>query len=160
MTTQRNIKYQTLNDTDTQIAKDIIAQCDYGVLSTADNAGFPYGVPLHHVLTGNSIYFHFLSTEREIANIIQNDKVSMTFVSDYAINENTFTTYYESTIIEGIAQPITDRNEKRHALRLLCQRFAPNCIKEAEQMPFAQLLQIGIIRIDISHINLKIHKHQ
>lgn len=160
MTTQRNNNQQKLNTTDIQTAKDIITQCDYGILATTDNSGFPYGVPLYHVLEDNHIYFHFISTEREIENIIQNDKVSMTFVSDYAINENTFTTYYESTIIEGTAQQIINRTEKRHALGLLCQRFAPNCIQEVETMPFTQLHQIGIIRIDISHINLKIHKHQ
>ena len=160
MITQRNINHQKSSTTDIQTAKDIITQCDYGILATTDNAGFPYGVPLHHVLENNVIYFHTISTEREIENIIQNDKVSMTFISNYGINKNTFTAYYESTIIEGIAQQIINRTEKRHALRLLCQRFAPNCIKEIETMPFEQLRQIKIIRIDISHISLNIHKHQ
>lgn len=49
----RNGKRQTSYDR----AREILKQAAYGVLSTSCEDGLPYGVPLCHVLTGNSIYF-------------------------------------------------------------------------------------------------------
>lgn len=36
----------------------LLMKCEYGILSTADNNGQPYAVPLNHVYKDNHIYFH------------------------------------------------------------------------------------------------------
>lgn len=39
-------------------AKEVLEGCRFGVLSLMGDDGFPYGVPLHYVLIGQSLYFH------------------------------------------------------------------------------------------------------
>lgn len=43
-----------------------------------------------------------------------------------AVDEPGLTTYYASAVVRGTAREITDADEKRRALRLLCARFAPS----------------------------------
>lgn len=56
----------------------------------------------------------------------QNPKVCALFVDGAAVDEPGLTTYYASAVVRGTAREITDADEKRRALRLLCARFAPS----------------------------------
>ena len=42
----------------TDEAINLLAGCEYGVLSTVDSDGQPYGVPLNYAYKDNCIYFH------------------------------------------------------------------------------------------------------
>jgi hypothetical protein len=42
----------------TREAIEILDSAEYGVLSTVDKDGQPYGIPLSYVYKNNSIYFH------------------------------------------------------------------------------------------------------
>ena len=46
------------------------------------------------------------------------------------IYEKGLTTLYTSTVVRGKVTEITDFDEKRRALRLLCDRFVPSLTKE------------------------------
>ncbi len=39
-------------------AVELLHKAEYGVLSTVDKSGQPYGVPLSYVYKDNAIYFH------------------------------------------------------------------------------------------------------
>ncbi|MDF2929466.1 MAG: Pyridoxamine 5-phosphate oxidase-related protein [Anaerospora sp.] len=39
-------------------AMEMLEQGEYGVLSTVDKAGQPYGVPLNYIIIDNAIYLH------------------------------------------------------------------------------------------------------
>jgi len=36
----------------------LLHNCEWGVLSTVDEEGQPYGVPMNYVLEGGNLYFH------------------------------------------------------------------------------------------------------
>ena len=43
---------------DEQTARQILANAESGVFSTVGEDGYPYGVPVNHVVEGDKIYFH------------------------------------------------------------------------------------------------------
>ena len=50
-------------------AFDLLNQCEYGILSTVDQSGQPYAVPLNYAFKDNCIYFHSAQHGHKIDNI-------------------------------------------------------------------------------------------
>jgi hypothetical protein len=104
----------------------------YGVLSTVDNNGQPYGVPLNYVCNENNIYFHCALEGHKLENIKNNHKVSFTVVGDTEIMASKFSIAYESVILFGIISKVEDENEKGLALRNLVDKYSSEFIEEGE----------------------------
>lgn len=139
-------------------ARRIIKDSPFGIFITADQDGFPYGVPVSHVLEDNHLYFHCALSGRKLENMKKNPHVSMTFVSSFQLDQEAFTTRYESAIAEGSASMITDENEKRHALSLICKQYAPDSFKDSADYIEPKLDITGVCRMEISQICGKINK--
>lgn len=104
-------------------AEELLKRGEYGVLSTADENGIPYGVPLNYAYDGKKIYFHCApEVGRKIENISVNKKVSFTVVGKVVRVPEKFSTRYESVIIGGTAE-VAD--EKEYALALLIEKYSP-----------------------------------
>jgi nitroimidazol reductase NimA-like FMN-containing flavoprotein (pyridoxamine 5'-phosphate oxidase superfamily) len=58
-------------------------------------------------------------------NLKARPDVCITFVGNVSFPEDHFTTVFESTIVFGKAEEVTDENDKVHALKLICDRFTP-----------------------------------
>ena len=43
---------------DRQTALSLLEQCEYAVVSTVNEDGTPYGIPVSPVLEGRNVYFH------------------------------------------------------------------------------------------------------
>ena len=43
---------------DRQTALSLLEQCEYAVVSTVNEDGTPYGIPVSPVLEGRNLYFH------------------------------------------------------------------------------------------------------
>ena len=71
---------RALNDEQTL---EVIAASEYAVISTADEAGNPYGTAVNPVYLDGAFYFHTgnCSESRRNANMLANPKVSLLFVS-------------------------------------------------------------------------------
>ena len=57
-------------------ALELLTRAEYGVLSTVDENGQPYGVPLNFCVVDGCIYFHCAVEGHKIDNIEQNSAVS------------------------------------------------------------------------------------
>lgn len=129
-------------------ALGVIDRANYGVLSLIDTAGKPYGLPLSIVREGQRLYFHSAKAGKKIDDLTNTSSVCVTFVGETRIPElyseeelqhlladekkgaaltsRVFTTEYESAIVYGTVQPITDPQEAAHALRLICLKYTPS----------------------------------
>lgn len=136
-------------------ARAIINNCDFAVLSTADNDNMPYGVPVSVVLEGNRLYFHCAKAGRKLENIQQNPHVCVTFAKVCLVDGENFTTRYESVIAEGKAAVIEEETEKRHALQLLCRRYTQHSNEEIDAYIQRYFAQTGVVRIDLESISAK-----
>ncbi len=105
-------------------AYEILDNCDYGTLALSA-AGKPYAVPINFVREGKNLYFHSAKAGKKVEMIGENRNVSISFVDYSELNPQKLTTNYRSVSVEGVASAVVDKDEKVHALKAICHRFAP-----------------------------------
>jgi len=96
-------------------ALNLLERAVYGVLSTASKNGVPYGVPVHFCLVGDCVYFHCAVEGRKIENLSQNKRVSFCVVGEVEVLPDSFSTRYESVIVDGEVEEVFE-GEKEAAL--------------------------------------------
>jgi hypothetical protein len=113
-------------------ACELLAQCEYGVLSTIGPDGAPYGVPLSYVFRNGEIYFHSAPEGRKVDHLASHSLASFCVVGSTEILPAKFSTRYESAIASGEVREL-DGEEKKTALGWLVQKYAPEFIKEGSE---------------------------
>lgn len=137
-------------------AKDILKNCEYGVLSSISDNGYPYSVPLSYVYFDDAIYFHSAREGHKIENIKINEKVSFSAVRNTEILPGEFSTNYESVIIFGTASEALD-DEKYSALMELINKYDPDSNKTDKGKKYISALtkQTYVVKITVEHITGK-----
>lgn len=142
-------------------AREILSNCQYGVLSTVDEHGNPYGVGINcfYVEEEHALYFHTKKTGKKMTNIKNHPAVSV-FITDglEKIVQERFTTHYQSILVEGYAELIENIDNIEAKLRLLCQRLCPDAIERREEVIAKSLPVVGICRISIKNITAKANR--
>lgn len=130
-------------------ALGLLAEAEWGVLATVDAAGWPYAVPVNHVVLDGALIIHCATVGHKLANLACNPRVSYCAVTLAEPLPLELATRYASVILFGQAELLTDPVEKRAALRALGLRFAPAqadlVAREIEQ----DLAHTAVVRIRI-----------
>ena len=139
-------------------AREILGRADHGVLATVGEDGWPYAVPLNHVLLGNVLYIHCASEGHKLENIANEGRVSYCAVASAKVMPSTLSTLYESAVVFGRAALVKDADEKSTALMALLARFRGDSPAQGEEA----LRNCGsdpvIIRIEIARLTGKAHR--
>ncbi|PKO04330.1 MAG: hypothetical protein CVU41_17410 [Chloroflexi bacterium HGW-Chloroflexi-3] len=139
-------------------AIELLVRGEYGVLSSVDEDGQPYGVPVNYVFDGNdSIYFHCAREGHKLDNLRTNPRVSFTIVGNPQIMDWKFSTAYESVILFGTAEEV-EGDEKYQRLKMLAQKFSPNYMEEFEKDIEKAMIPTVVIKINILQISGKERK--
>jgi hypothetical protein len=139
-------------------AREILARAEHGVLATVDAAGWPYAVPVNHVLSGDTLYFHCALEGHKLDNIAHEARVSFCAVASATVLPHALSTLYESAIVFGRAAVVADPAEKRRALELLAVRFCGAVTPEAEKTIAAAGSRTAVVGIRIERIAGKAHR--
>ena len=107
----------------------LLDAAEYGVLSTVDEIGAPYGVPLSFCRVDNRLYFHCAVEGLKIDCIERNGAVSFCVVGRTTILPEEFSTKYESVIVSGTAGEVFGA-EKRTGMEGLLRKYTPELIEE------------------------------
>lgn len=137
--------------------EEILTKGEYGVLSTIDDNGYPYTVPLSFVYYNNNIYFHCATEGQKLDNIRQNDKVSFCVVTDTEVLAKKFTTKYKSVVVFGAASEVLDC-VKEDILFELANKYSPQFLVEGKKYIQNAKDKTKVIKIDIQHITGKAGK--
>ena len=115
-------------------ARKFLAQAENGVLSLITPEGQPYGVMVNHVYdeTDNCIFFHCANKGKKLDCIRANPQASFFAVSRNEILPARYATHYDSVIVTGRASVVSEEDEKRRRLELLCDRFSPGEARREE----------------------------
>ena len=132
----------------------LLSTCEYGVLSTVDKIGQPYGVPLNYAYINNSIYFHCALSGHKIENIENNPKVSFCVVGNTNVLPAEFSIKYESAVVFGTASEV-EGEERYTALLLLLEKYSPEFIEEGKKYIAQKDKATKVIKIEIDHIRGK-----
>lgn len=140
-------------------AYQVVDKCAFAVLAMTDAAGLPYAVPLSIARQGRAIYFHAAGQGEKTDNLRRAPDVCVVCVGEVKPLPQEFSTEYESAIIRGWAQEVTDEAEKIRALRLICQRYAAANMAEFENAISRSLARTAVWRVDIASITAKRKKN-
>lgn len=132
----------------------LLTQGEYGVLSTVDGDGQPYGVPLNYVYKNDAIYFHCARVGHKIENVESNPRVSFCVVGDTRILPDKFSTIYESAVVFGTASE-TKGSETDNALIWLLEKYSPEFVEEGRKCIKAPDNGTKVIKIEIVHVSGK-----
>ncbi|GBG58455.1 MFS transporter [Sporomusaceae bacterium FL31] len=148
MRNARDINKQVSRD----VAMNILNNAEYGVLSTVDKAGQPYGVPLNYIVLNDAIYLHCALEGHKLDNISDNNRVSFTVIGYSEIVPAAFTAKYESVVVFGKAN-LADEPEKVKILKKFIQRYSPEFQEKGMKVIDAFKDKCTVIRIEIEHIS-------
>jgi len=140
-----------------ELATKLLAEGEYGVLSTAGPDEQAYGIPLNYVYKNNCLYFHCALEGHKLDNIRANNKVSFCVVGRAKVLPDKFTTAYESTIAFGTASEVQG-DEKHSALLSLLEKYSPDFMEEGQKIIAKYINKTTIIKIAINHITGKARK--
>ncbi|MBE6742965.1 MAG: pyridoxamine 5'-phosphate oxidase family protein [Ruminococcaceae bacterium] len=140
-----------------EYAVQLLREGTYGVLSIATSQGEPYGVPLnyYYLPEEQAIFFHCFVKGRKIDTIKENDRVSFVVIGRETIMPERFVTHYDSVMVEGRAEIITDPEEKTKRLLQLCDTLAPGVLERRDEVIRRQLPAVSIIKIHVEKISGK-----
>ncbi len=136
-------------------AISVLDKCEWSVISMVDKDGLPYCVPISTVRENNEIYFHTAKVGFKIDCLNSNPNVCISCVGNTNLLPEEFSTEYESAIIRGKAFEITEDSEKIHALKLLCEKYAPKNMENFTGAIERSLARTGIWKIKIESITGK-----
>jgi nitroimidazol reductase NimA-like FMN-containing flavoprotein (pyridoxamine 5'-phosphate oxidase superfamily) len=139
-------------------AREILARAEHGVLATVGADGWPYAVPVNHVLAGDVIYIHCAQEGHKLENLAHEERVSFCAVASARVLPEALSTLYESAVVFGRAAVVTDPTEKRRGLELLAVRFCGALTPEAEKAIVTSASRTAVVRIRIERITGKAHR--
>ena len=126
-----------------------------GVLALLGDDGYPYAVPLNHVLLQDKLYFH-CALEGHKADAIRNhSKASFCVVAANDVDAEELSTRFRSVIAFGRVRMLEDAAQKRSALMAIGQRFAPGNMDKAMEEIRDSIDRTGIIEFSIEHLSGK-----
>ena len=144
---------------DRQMSEDkavaLLEKGEYGVLTTIGEEGYPYGVPISYVYSEGCLYFHSATEGKKLRNIAFNPKVQFVVVGDTEVLSNKFSTNYESAMVFGTAEEISEPEEKIKALMLIVQKYSPGFEMPGEAYARKSGHETRIIKVTIEHLSGK-----
>jgi len=126
-----------------------------GVLAVSGDGGYPYAVPLSYVFCGDRLFFHCAKSGHKLDAIARCDKVSFCVIDRDSVVPEKFTTYFRSVIVFGRARVLGDEAEKRRALELLAEKYAPGPGEARRLEVEKELPRVCIVELSVEHMTGK-----
>lgn len=104
----------------------ILARGSHGVLVVLGDEGWPYAVPLNYLWHEGSLYFHCARAGHKYEAVKACPRASFCVVDSSEVVPEDYSTDYRSVIVFGRVRELTESAEKRRAIELLAQKFAPD----------------------------------
>lgn len=133
-----------------------------GRIATQDKSGYPYVVPVHYVYNNGKIYIHGLPKGQKIDNIIDNMKVGFEIDEMLGFQEEgvkmpcDVNTEFNSVIIVGNAEILTDLALKREALNKIVEKYTPRL--SGKELPENMVNGTAVIEITVMECAGKYYK--
>lgn len=131
---------------------EIMNTAEYGILSTVDENGWPYGVPVNFLYRDGNIYFHSALTGHKLDNIAFNRQVSFCVVKDVELIPDDFNTKFKSVIAFG---EITEVEDKDEIFMLLLEKFSGNYMETGMEYIRKAGAKAKVYKIEIKHMTAK-----
>ena len=134
---------------------DILRRGTSGVLAVQGDGGYPYAVPLSYVYAERRLYFHCATSGHKLDALARDARASFCVIDRDEVLPERFTTAYRSVIVFGRARILNDAGEKRRAIELLAEKYAPEYMTEGRREIERTFSRFHIIGLTIEHMSGK-----
>ncbi len=140
---------------DAAFALEVLDKAPFVTVSMTREDGTPYGLPLSLARTGDkTFYFHCALEGEKLDCIAYNPVVFLSAVArcspTFDPEVGNFTLQYRSATAVGVAELVTEREEKISALRVICQRFLPHHMDAFDDAIARSLERTAVVRITLT----------
>ncbi len=127
-----------------------------GVLALAGDDGYPYAVPISYIYQDGKIYFHSALSGHKIDAILRECKASFCVIDQDEILPEKYTTCYRSVIVFGKIKKIDEEEQKRAAIELLAQKYAPYGLETERDKEIQKFWQaLCMLEMTVEHMTGK-----
>lgn len=139
-----------------------LSKTQVGRISTINEDGYPYTVAVHFIFMKDNVYFHGLPKGQKLDNIRRCSKVcfeadEMTgLMLDRLVIPCKADTAYESVVIMGTAEVLTDPQEKEIVFSELIKKYAPQYLDM--EIPENMISGTAVVRIASKNVTGKYHE--
>lgn len=133
----------------------LLEEGEYGFLAMEGTDGYGYGLPLSFVKEADHLYFHCAPEGYKLECLARNPKVTFCVVGPTQVIPHQFTTAYESVLAFGQMQTEIAEEERRHALRLLVEKYASAYREIGEKYIAKSFHRTHILRLDLETVTAK-----
>lgn len=134
----------------------ILNHATSGVLAVSGDEGYPYAVPLSFAYQDSKIYFHGAKTGHKLDAVQNSDKASFCIIDRDQVMPEEFTTYYRSLIVFGRIRILEKEADKRRAVELLAEKYAPGDEAGKEKYMEKEFDGVSVMELTIEHMTGKI----
>jgi len=144
-------------------ALEVFDKAPFITVSMCEADGMPYAVPLSLVRTDaldkhnsglRTFYFHCALEGKKLDILRQNPRVCLSAVTKckptVGPKDGSFTLEFNSAIAFGVAEEVTDDEEKIEALRAISQRFLPHHMDAFDASIERSLGRTAVVKITLS----------
>lgn len=137
---------------DSAWALDVMRKAPYITVSFTRADGTAYGLPLSLASADGDVwYFHCAPEGDKLEAVAVHPEVCLSAVTrctpTVGPKDGSFTLQYRSAVAFGRAEPVTDREEKINALRIICERFLPEHMDAFDDAVRRSLERTAVVRI-------------
>ena len=139
-----------------EVAQELIATAEYGVLSMANIDGGGYGIPMSYAISeSGDIYFHCAPEGHKLENLAADNRVTFTIIGNTEIIPEKFTTLYNSVLIYGHIESELTVEEREKALWLIVKKYSPEHMHVAEKYIKGSFHRTNILKLKVHHYTAK-----
>ncbi|MGE5380219.1 MAG: pyridoxamine 5'-phosphate oxidase family protein [Methylocystaceae bacterium] len=131
---------------------EVMNKAEYGILSTVDENGWPYGVPVSFLYRDGNIYFHSALTGHKLDNIAYRHQASFCVVTDVELIPDDFNTKFKSVIAFGEISEVEDKNE---IFMLLLEKFSANYMEAGIKYIQKAGAKAKVYKLEVKHMTGK-----
>ena len=137
----------------------LLTRAQVGTVSTLDEDGSPYAVPVHFVYLDGTVCFHGLPKGQKIDNLKARPQVCFTawdmqgFLMDPEGRPCDTNTKYESVVAKGEASVLTDLAEKQAVLEAIIAKYTPDLV--GTPLPENMLRGTAVVKIEVAKLTGK-----
>lgn len=140
-------------------ARQLLSTSTHGILCLQAPTGGGYGIPLNYAWNeADCIFMHCASEGFKMKCIETNPLASLVVTGSSRLLPAQFSTAYESVVVQGRVDIVTDAAEKRQALKLLIHRLTPGEAARGAEYIGRALAATTVLRLRIREFCGKAHR--
>ena len=132
---------------------DVLETCPYAILSTTDDEGLPYSIPVSPAVLEGAIYVHSAKHGTKSKLLREHPAVCLVGVRDVVPLPEAYSTEYASAVMRGTAERIA-------ALHAIVERYAAENLAHFDTALAEELSHTLVWKITTTEITAKARLHE